>query len=66
MIKIDSLRALSIVVLLMAAFLLIVEIKDNTSHEGWPIPILIILSVALERIRVELREIREEIQKQRQ
>jgi len=64
MLKIDSLRGISIVVLLMAGVLLVMEITTNTTHEGWPIPILIILFVALERIRSELRSLREEIQKQ--
>ena len=64
MIKIDSLRIISIVVLLMAGVLLVAEVTSNIRGDTWPITILIILSVAVERVRAELRDIREQIKRQ--
>jgi hypothetical protein len=66
MIKIDRLRGLSIGLLVGAVVLLILEFtRKNPSNESFhfAIPFLLILVMALEKIRLELRDLRQEIDK---
>jgi hypothetical protein len=66
MIKVDSLRLLSVLLLSIAGMFLIMDIASHTRHETFPIVILLILSVALEKIRIELRDLRAELEKRRE
>ena len=61
--KTDRLRFLSIGILAVAALTLIGEISSHNSTQTGLVITLVLLATALEHIRLEIRDIREEILK---
>lgn len=65
LLKIDRLRGLSIVCLIMAVMLLTFEISTPNFEATFVIVTMVILSTALEQVRLELRDLKQEFQNQR-
>ena len=63
--KTDRLRFLSIGVLAVAALALVGEISSHNSAQPGVVITLILLGTALEQVRLEIRDIREELLKRK-